>query len=121
MRLDIDDGYTLTATTSAKHGPSERPLPTVTFRYRPAFAKDLYRVRNDQLRSRDGEEELRVVARFLMQHLIEWDVTKKGATCPIKEETIAALPDPILQAIVKEVTNWTPEKWDDAAGNSSGA
>lgn len=124
MRLDIDDGYTLTDATKPEEvnpdtGQPVNPyiLPVVRFRYRPALPEALAEMRMRTRRANTGKEEVKAVADFLAAHLVEWDVVNKGEPAKIEAESIAKIGEPILNQILAIVARWAPNASTDR-GNS---
>lgn len=125
MRLAIDDGYTLEASTKATiaHPVSGQTLatdlPIVNFRYRPALPEALAEWRYATRGATSGKAELDATATLLADHLVSWDVVDgKGQALPITPETVRKVPEPILNQLLEIVTTWAPQQMEHAAGNS---
>lgn len=123
MRLALDDGYTLTATTKATlTSPSGAVLadnlPVVEFKYRPALPAALAEWRYQFARAGSGKAELDATVKMLAAHLVSWDVTSGGGPAPLTADALARVPEPILNQIIDAVTSW---KAGEAAGNSQPA
>lgn len=124
MRLDLDDGYTLSASTEPDVKSEVTGdllysgLPVVSFKYRPALPEALTDYRQKIRRAATGKDEIRAVTDLLVAHLVDWDVTTKGQPAKIDAANLAIVPDPILNQIVNAVCRWAP-KAEEARGNSS--
>ncbi len=116
MALDIDDGYTVAATTKPDFGKFT-DLPIVFFRYRPALWHELTTWR----RTIGSETEIDATAKMVVDHLASWDVTKAGKASPITIEVVKKIPPPIFDQLWDAVTTWAPKEQETAAGNSGAA
>lgn len=121
MPLDINDGYTLKASTLAEYKIGDMvytDLPTVDFTYRPALPDAIYSYNLDYLRAATGQERTNAAAKLITEHVKSWDVKRRGESVPVTAETTRKIPLPILEQMVTIVLTWAPANQEAAAGNS---
>src|SRR5882724_9068530 len=116
MRLAINDGYTLTASTLPDYTDGNRTwsdLPTVEFIYRPALPEAIYEWQHDDLRAANGKAALDAAAKLIAAHVVKWDVVDGGGNVVYPNAAnVKLLPMPILQQILRTVTTWAPKSED---------
>jgi hypothetical protein len=126
-RLVIHDGYTLQGetketVTDTRGEVVAKGLPIVSFQFRPALPTALASWRYDLRLATSGEEEVKITAKFLCDHLATWDVTNAaGAVMPIRPEVVKNIPEPILTQLVNTVTTWAPKAEETKVNLSSGS
>jgi hypothetical protein len=115
MRLDLDDGYTLTGATDPTFADRvtgqaiAENLPVVTFKYRPALPDAVAELRFATNRATSGRDQVTATARFLADHLVSWDVLHKGEPAELTPDVIRRVPEPILYQIENTVSKWAPK------------
>ena len=113
-RLVINDGYTLPFSTE----PGPTNLPVVSGKYRPALFDAMSAWRYDLRMAATGKAEADATAKFLADHLCEWDVSDPhGKPLPPTAEIIRKVPEPILEQLIRIVSTWAPAEQEKAAGN----
>lgn len=107
MPFAIDDGFTLSGETKPIDGE------TVKFQYRPA----LWPALNELRRAVGLATEVEVVAKFIVDHVMSWDVLMGKGPAPITADTVRKLPEPILNDMYGTISTWCRQKKADAEGN----
>jgi hypothetical protein len=127
MPLDLDDGYTLNGETATTDRDG-KPIPSISFRYRPALPRAIYQLRFDTRMARSGDEEQEAGAKFVSQYLVDWDVTDNGRTTKPTQENALRLHPFFLEQIVDIISRWAAKPLpsgvtakDEAEKNSHGA
>jgi hypothetical protein len=98
----IFDGYNLDGKIPARPGH----WPEIKFRYRPALAEELWEFHRTEEAS--GEQRMKATAKFLMDHLISWDITVAGGneTVPITAANLRRVPAQILARFIDHVAGY---------------
>jgi hypothetical protein len=111
MRLDLDDGYTLSGATAPDFtfgNIDYTGLPVVAFTYRPALPEACAQYRLEFRRADSGKAEVAATAKFLAAHVVAWDVVNKGQPTPPTADALAAVPEPIQEQMARIVSKWLP-------------
>lgn len=112
--LDIADGYTLPDVTPDRDDDG-RPLPTVSYAYRPAMPEELYEWRFRLKMARSGKEELDATAEFIAKHVVRWDVLENRKIAKVTAAIARKLPEPIQVRMCQKIATWAgkPEPGED--------
>lgn len=97
-----DDGYT-------EKGEWKYRGELVTFMYRPALPKRVYKFAKANKRTED--EEFTVKAMMILEHVVSWEgIGANGVPVPINADNLARVPVGFIEKMLDAIMGYTPDK-----------